>query len=558
MTFKLGNSLTLPDRLPTMKVGLVGRTGSGKTNTAVVLAEQMIARSLPIAIIDPQGDWWGLRSHFPIAILGGEHGDVPLESTGGAIAADFVINERIPVLLDLFTMGEGEMVRFATDFAKRLWTKNREALHVFLDEADLFAPQRSMGTDKSKCLSAWQNVCRRGRSRGIGLTMITQRSAVINKDLLTQADPMIIHRLTAPQDLAAVEDYLKYHGVTPAGRLSVIARVSKLEIGSALVLSPGELDIQPTIINVPRRKSFDSGATPESGKALKTPKQVADVDLDALKHAMSETIERAKDNDPKELRNRIRELESKLKQSDHAVDPDAVANAVNKAVSERDREWKRAIQEHETIIGALKGRMDKAAALLSVNGEATPKSVIPEPAKVFTKQVKQNPKPISKTVYQKGKGEHISLPKGEAIILAAVAQYESAGADRTQLTILTDYKRSSRDAYIQRLKERGFVETNGASVFATQAGIDALGPNFEPLPTGDALREVWRNRLTGGERQIFELLEMGGTVVCSREHISEQLEYARSSRDAYVQRLKARKIVTVSRDGIALVPALFD
>lgn len=133
--FKIAKDFELPLDYVTWKAANIGRTGSGKTNTAVVIAEQMIKQGHPIAILDPQGDWWGLRTKFKIAILGGEHGDIPLEHTAGEQAADFVINERVPVLLDLFSMGEAEMVRFGTDFAKRLWHKNRRALHVFLEAA---------------------------------------------------------------------------------------------------------------------------------------------------------------------------------------------------------------------------------------------------------------------------------------------------------------------------------------------------------------------------------------------------------------------------------------
>jgi hypothetical protein len=50
-----------------------------------------------VVIVDPKGDWWGLRSAadghspgLPIVILGGERGDVPLEVGAGEVIAKLV------------------------------------------------------------------------------------------------------------------------------------------------------------------------------------------------------------------------------------------------------------------------------------------------------------------------------------------------------------------------------------------------------------------------------------------------------------------------------------
>jgi DNA-binding IclR family transcriptional regulator len=135
-----------------------------------------------------------------------------------------------------------------------------------------------------------------------------------------------------------------------------------------------------------------------------------------------------------------------------------------------------------------------------------------------------------------------ALPKGERIVLTAIAQYPG-GVTREQLTVLTGYKRSTRDAYIQRLRERGLVEITGDRLNATDAGIAALGPNFEPLPTGDALRAHWMANLPEGERRVLGILIEAYPKPVEREHISDKTGYQRSSRDAYLQRLSARRLV---------------
>ena len=59
---RLSTSLMLPLDAVTQTFGLLGKRGAGKTNTAVVMADEMIRAGLPIVIVDPVGVWWGLRS----------------------------------------------------------------------------------------------------------------------------------------------------------------------------------------------------------------------------------------------------------------------------------------------------------------------------------------------------------------------------------------------------------------------------------------------------------------------------------------------------------------
>ena len=131
--------------------------------------------------------------------------------------------------------------------------------------------------------------------------------------------------------------------------------------------------------------------------------------------------------------------------------------------------------------------------------------------------------------------------KGELRILTAVAQHQG-GVTREQITVLTGYKRSSRDTYLQRLRARGLI-IDGERITATDPGVAELGPDFEPLPTGSALLAHWRHRLPQGERAVLEVVVAAWPSPVHRERISEATEYQRSSRDTYLQRLRSRRLV---------------
>lgn len=57
-----GKPFTLPIDAATQTISLLGRKGSGKTNTSTVLVEELLAAGVRVVVIDPMGIWYGLRS----------------------------------------------------------------------------------------------------------------------------------------------------------------------------------------------------------------------------------------------------------------------------------------------------------------------------------------------------------------------------------------------------------------------------------------------------------------------------------------------------------------
>jgi DNA helicase HerA-like ATPase len=150
-TLQISNDLQLPAEAVTETFAILAKRGAGKTYTAAVMVEELLQAGLQVVVVDPVGVWWGLRSSadgqqegLPIVIIGGEHGDVPHEVGAGEIIADLVVDEGLSVALDLSHLRKGEQTRFMMEFAEQLYHKNRQPLHLVLDEADAFAPQRPM------------------------------------------------------------------------------------------------------------------------------------------------------------------------------------------------------------------------------------------------------------------------------------------------------------------------------------------------------------------------------------------------------------------------------
>jgi DNA helicase HerA-like ATPase len=82
---------------------------------------------------------------------------------------------------------------------------------LLIDEADAIAPQKPQ-ENEARMLGAAEDIVRRGGQRGLGCMLITQRSAVLNKNVLTQVEMIVALRTIAPQDLKAMDAWIEVHG----------------------------------------------------------------------------------------------------------------------------------------------------------------------------------------------------------------------------------------------------------------------------------------------------------------------------------------------------------
>lgn len=584
-SLKISADLSLPVDLVTQTIGVLAKRRAGKSYLLRRIAEQVFRAGQQIVIADPKGDWWGIRSAadgkapgLPIIILGGERGDVPLEANAGEVVAKLVVEERVSALLDLSLLRKHEVATFMTGFLENLYRlkareQYRTPMLLAIDEADAIAPQRPMKGEE-RMLGACEDIVRRGGQRGIGCAMATQRAAVLNKNVLTQVQVLVALRTIAPQDLAALDAWIDVHGTTEQRR-ELMESLPSLPVGDAWVWSPG----WPTVdgifdrVHVLPIETFDSGSTPKPGEKRVEPRSMADVDLAALRAQMSGTIERAKADDPKELRKRIADLTKRIGElergpsSSTPAEPSPrdvtrikreVAAEYESLLKERDSALRDAQRKLVVISKAIDRAHTAHEEIARELGKELPKltAVAPMSAPPVRREVHLMRRDAS-TPRSASDGNGVPLPEGERAVLIAIAQNPD-GATREQITILTGYKRSTRDAYIQRLRGRDYVEASGDVIVASGPGIDALGSSFEPLPTGAALREYWRERLPEGERRVFEVVIAAYPNAVNRDLISDRTGYKRSTRDAYAQRLSTRRLVTsVGRGELRATDTLF-
>lgn len=521
-------------RLVTETVAILGRRGGGKSNAAVVLAEEMDRLGQQWVAIDPKGDWWGIRSDtagtgpgLSVPVFGGAHGDLLLEASAGALMAQLVIERDLTCLLDVSDFSKRDQVHFVTDFAEhlfRLIRRDPRPLHLFLEEAEEFLPQRFTSKDGApRMVGAYSKISKQGRSFGLGVTLVTQRSASLNKDALSQTGTLVLFRTTSPHDRRAVVAWAEHED-----RVADVAEsLATLQPGESWVLSPDALG-ELRRVQWRRRSTFDSGATPEVGVVRRRdPIRLADIDLGEISDLMAEAVQRAEADDPRSLRARIAQLEHQLANQPAAeptiVEVPVVPPELWLELAELGGAIKQAalatIADVDTLLDHARDA-DQAPPARTRFGTAAPRPAAPTTgpsgyATLTEAHETGNPPTDSP-----------KLGKAEREILSVLAQHAQTGRTPIQIAILTG--RSSKGGgfknALSSLRSSGLID-RGDPIRITTAGLEAIAGQYEPLPTGGALVDYWVDRLGRAEGLILRHLVTIAPSSATRDEVAGATGY---------------------------------
>lgn len=317
------------------RFAIVGTAGSGKTYLTLGAIEHLFSRKSRVIGIDPLGVMWGLRlcedgktpSPYQPIIFGGSHGDLPINEHAGALVGESVATMRESCILDLSALGtKAAERRFMLAFLTALYRHtDKEPVHLIVDEADMFAPQKLMDKegDAAKLLGMMETIVRRGRVKGFIPWLITQRPAVLSKDILSQADGIVALKLTSSQDRDAIGAWIEGQADKGEGR-AILASLPTKQRGEGVLWIPA-LGILREVA-FPKKATFDSSRTPKRGEKREA-RELKPLDLGRLKDRLAAVETEAKANDPKALKLEVLRLNRELaaKPSTSATKTEAAA-----------------------------------------------------------------------------------------------------------------------------------------------------------------------------------------------------------------------------------------
>lgn len=505
-TLSISRNLALPLAYVGQRNACLGMSGSGKSNASVVLAEEMHAAGAPWVAIDPKGDWYGVRSSrdgkgpgLDVPVIGGEFGDLPLHVDAGARLGELAATGKLRGVID--TSGfesNADQARFMTAFGRALLRHCKTPIHIFCDECDDYMPQPGAGGrlegPAAECVGVWKLVARRGRQKGIGFTLSSQRTALVNKTCLYQCETLIAMRMVGKHDKAAIESWLAQIGDAK----ELLKSLPLLEDGEAWVWSPQRLKIM-TRVRFRRRETFDSGRTPEVGETVVAPK-LARVDIEALRAEMA-AFDQENDEDDggdadlllehnQRLRARVSELEEQL--ADERSQPKLPTELVTRIEDAAEK-------AHEAAGWLAAGARSLSASLFG-QGRGAERMLAepPLPGPV----IQRDTKPAKTNGHAAPAASSSGLGRCAREILTALVQH--GDLTLVQAAIIAGYASDSggvRNA-AGELRTAGLVEGSNAMMTATAKGRAEVA-NAPKLPTGRKLAEYWFGKLDRAERLIL-------------------------------------------------------
>ena len=419
------------------QIAIVGTAGSGKTNAAKGFVERLLASGARIAIVDPLGVWWGLRASadgaapgYPVVVFGGRHADVPITAEMAAALGRLIAGQALACVVDLSDLGSSAARRrFMAAFAEALYETNEEPLHLVLDEADLWAPQRPIKGWEG-LLGHIEEIVRRGRVRGFIPWLITQRPAVVHKDVLSQADILIAMKLTASQDRDAIGAWIEGQADRQEGK-RILGELPRLKQGEGYLWAPGHGILHR--VRFPAIRTFDSSRTPKRGERLAVPRTLADVDLTAIVAALSAAEIGATDKAPDGPTQRTLAQDEAARRARLEQELTA-AKARIVTLEEENR--------------ALASRLAEIAALASGSKEALP---ISETRPPHSPRVGANAKPSDGPHIEGRGGLHPAALSDAGCSRIYEEKISSASRNRPELARLLDHLRDGDLVVVYRL-----------------------------------------------------------------------------------------------------------
>ncbi|WP_306058967.1 helicase HerA domain-containing protein [Natronococcus wangiae] len=343
-----GADLKLPVvELLTGRGFVTGKSGSGKSNTASVIAEELLEAGFPLLIVDTDGEYYGLKEEYEMLHAGAdEECDIQIGPEHAEQMATLALEENVPVILDVSGyLDEDVADELLREVARQLFVKEKKLKKPFLlvvEEVHEYIPEGGGVGETGNLLI---KIGKRGRKHGLGILGISQRPADVKKDFITQANWLVWHRLTWDNDTKVVGRIID----TEYAEL-----VSDLDDGQAFVQTDWtEVDVRK--VQFRRKRTFDAGATPGLDDFERPElKSVSDT----LVGDLQDISERKQQEE-----NRILELENELEKKEKRIETleDELESA--RDISHAAKQMADALTRPETMQSQLPGTDDELRRL---------------------------------------------------------------------------------------------------------------------------------------------------------------------------------------------------
>jgi DNA-binding transcriptional ArsR family regulator len=232
---------------------VLGTSGSGKSYAVGVLLEELCRNEVPFAIVDTEGEHTGLKEKFE-AIWVGEEAESDI--SWGNLDLDDLARQApdiSPLILDVSDLTDP--TERVSSFVASLYatlTQRRTPYLVVVEEADKYVPQYGQR------VPIFAEVARRGRKRGMGLMICSQRPSLVDKNVLSQCGNQLIGKLIIQNDLQSVAQFFPGKGLPK--------ELTTLRVGQFFAM--GGFAPTPSLVTIKKRETKPGGVTPSLSKRV--------------------------------------------------------------------------------------------------------------------------------------------------------------------------------------------------------------------------------------------------------------------------------------------------
>lgn len=170
-----------------------------------------------------------------------------------ALVINLVCRKLFSTRMDSRKKEELSALQHGQDYLSFKTSRPEPLVWIFVDEAHEFLPKEG----KTPATDALVQILREGRQPGLSLVLATQQPGQIHKDVMTQSDIVISHRVTAKPDIEALNEVMQTYLLQ-----SIKQHLDNLPAlkGSAIILDDNSERIYP--VRVKPRFTWHGGEAP--------------------------------------------------------------------------------------------------------------------------------------------------------------------------------------------------------------------------------------------------------------------------------------------------------
>jgi uncharacterized protein len=496
-------------------------SGGGKSWLLRLIAER-VAGHVQLIILDPEGEFATLREKLDLALVDGG-GEIATDVRTAAMLARKLVEFRISAIVDLYELRLPDRREYVRLFLESLMSVPRAHWHpiiVMIDEAHLFAPERSAG--ESVATQAVIALMSQGRKRGFCGVLSTQRLSKLHKDAAAESNNVVIGRTWLDVDQQRAGDLL---GMDKARRQSL----RDLDPGEFYAFGPafsvsGVVRFRSDKVSTSHPKAgqrHEVTAPPASASIQELVKQLGDIPKAAQEEARSIDELRAENTRLKrELHARPVQLKPEVQRIVERIEVPVISEqqiarleASLAQISALDKSYAASTNEFGKSLLDAYAAVSMAIRLARQPATVRPAALVPvaAPARPAARANSQSAATAMVTAPSETSAEGLGLSRPQQRILDALAWLGGLGvatADRNQVGLLSEASPTS-SAYGNNL---GTLRTSGlitypspGSLALTAAGRGVAKPPEIP-PTTEALQDAVLRLLPAAKARILKAL----------------------------------------------------